>query len=302
MENKYRFLAIWLLFAVPLPAQHISIGSKIHGESRLLAEIMAQTIEQNTDLKVHRRFGLGGTLICFEALRTSEIDLYPEYTGTIITAILQQDTIHPDKNQTGAFNPDALHEDSAKRDSSNYFSISRSLEDKYGMSLGPPFGFNNTYAITTRPELGLKNISDLKNRNDLRYGFSNEFLKRNDGFPALNEFYHLQLAAPRGIDHGLAYQALAEKQIDITDAYSTDGRLKTYGFQLLNDDLHFFPPYDAVPMYRQEFTKEYPEAQAAITRLANTLNEKTMQALNYRYEVERIPLATVAFNFLSDKG
>ena len=308
MENKYRFIAIWLLFVLPLSGQHISIGSKIHGESRVLAEIMAQTIEQNTDLKVQRRFGLGGTLICFEALRTGEIDLYPEYTGTILTAILQQDTNHPDKNHPGTLNPDATNDDTVKMenskqsDNNSYLSISRSLEDKYEMALGPTFGFSNTYVLTTRPELGLKNISDLKNRNDLRYGFSNEFLKRKDGFPGLNQFYNLQLETPRGIDHGLAYQALEEKQIDITDAYSTDGRLNTYNFQLLKDDQHFFPPYDAVPIYRKGFTQKYPEALIAINQLANTLNEKTMQSLNYQYEVERIPLATVVFDFLSDKG
>lgn len=302
------FIVLCLLFVIPLPGQPISIGSKIHGESRLLAEIMAQAIEQNTDLTVHRRFGLGGTLICFEALRTGEIDVYPEYTGTILTAILHQDTNHPGNSQPGTILPDVLHDSTLNRenpeqsDDNAYLSISRALENKYEMSLGPPFGFSNTYAITTRPDLGLKKISDLKNRNDLRFGFSNEFLKRKDGFAGLNQFYNLQLETPRGIDHGLAYQALAEKQIDITDAYSTDGRLQTYGFQLLKDDQHFFPPYDAVPIYRSGFSQKYPEALKAINKLANSLNEETMQSLNYRYEVERIPLATVAFDFLSAKG
>lgn len=264
-------------------AQRVSIGSKIHGESRLLAEIMAQTIEQNTDLHVNRRYGLGGTMICFEALRTHEIDLYPEYTGTITTAILHQDDNGPSSD-------------------SSHRVISDSLRKKYAMILGLPLGFNNTYALVSRPELNLNSISDLRKRNDLRYGFSNEFLSRKDGFQGLNSFYNLQLAMPRGIDHGLAYQALAQKQIDVTDAYSTDGKLKTYGFQLLKDDQHFFPPYEAVPIYRQEFLEQHPEVKNVLDQLFNVLDEETMQSLNFQYEAERISLATVAYDFLSQKG
>lgn len=288
MKNRYLLIIFLLVATASLKSQTISIGSKIHGESRLLAEIMAQAIEQNTDIKVKRRYGLGGTLICFEALRTGEVDVYPEYTGTIMTAILHEE---PSRAEKQILTPDSI-----------YKAISKTLEKKYNMILGLPFGFSNSYAIITNPDLGLKTISDLRDRNDLRYGFSNEFLERKDGFPGLNEQYHLHLETPRGIDHGLAYQALAEKQIDVTDAYSTDGRLQSYGFTLLKDDQHFFPPYDAVPIFRKEYVQQHPEVLRIINQLANSLDEKKMQSLNYRFEVDRIPLATVAYDFLSEKG
>lgn len=288
MKNRYLTVVFCLLAIASLNSQTLSIGSKIHGESRVLAEIMAQAIEQNTDIKVKRRYGLGGTLICFEALRTGEVDVYPEYTGTIMTAILHQETSRSEKQ---ASSPD-----------STYKALSHTLEEKYDLTLGLPFGFSNSYAIITNPDLGLNTISDLQGRNDLRYGFSNEFLERKDGFPGLNEYYNLQLETPRGIDHGLAYQALAENQIDVTDAYSTDGRLQSYGFEMLKDNLHFFPPYDAVPIFRNDYVKQYPEVLRIINQLANSLDENKMQSLNYRFEVDRIPLATVAFDFLSEKG
>ena len=264
-------------------AQNISIGSKLHGESRLLAEIMAQTIEQNTEYSVTRRYGLGGTLICFEALRTGEIDIYPEYTGTVLTAILHIDAIGLSEKEVAQ-------------------KITGRLNEEYGMSVGPSLGFNNTYVLAARPELGLQKISDLRGRSDLTLGFSNEFIERADGFAGLNLHYKLGLEKPRGIDHGLAYMALQEKQIDLTDAYSTDGKLSTYEFQLLEDDQNFFPPYYAVPLIAKNAEMQYPELEAALNKLANVLDEKTMQALNYRYEVDKTPLAEVAFQFLSEKG
>lgn len=288
MKNKHLWIIFFLATSFSLQGQTISIGSKIHGESRLLAEIMAQAIEQNTDIKVNRRYGLGGTLICFEALRTAEVDVYPEYTGTILTAILHEE---PSRSEKQNSSPDSA-----------YKAMSQTLEKKYDMTLGLPFGFSNSYAIITDPSLGIENISDLQGRNDLRYGFSNEFLERKDGFPGLNDYYNLQLETPRGIDHGLAYQALASHQIEVTDAYSTDGRLQSYGFQMLKDDQHFFPPYDAVPVFRKDYVQQHPEVLSIINKLANSLDEKKMQALNYRFEVDRTPLATVAFDFLSEKG
>lgn len=287
MRNKGLFILLGMLSLVFLQGQTVSIGSKIHGESRLLGEIMAQAIEQNSDFKVERRFGLGGTLICFEALHTNEVDVYPEYTGTIITAILHQETSRKAANNES---------------DSSIHTIEQQLEAEYDMNLGKSFGFSNSYALITNAESGLQSISDLKGRNDLKYGFSNEFLKRKDGFPGLNKYYNLQLETPRGIDHGLAYQALASNQIDVTDAYSTDGKLQKYEFHLLEDDRQFFPPYDAVPIYRKEFAEQHPEVIRILNQLAGTLDEKKMQALNYRYEVDRIPLATVAFDFLNEQG
>src|SRR6056297_1928116 len=190
----------FFLMAMSLQSQDLVVGSKLFSESRLLCEIMAQTIEGQTDLKVERRMGLGGTLICFEALKTGAVDIYPEYTGTLSEAIFQ---------------------------SQNY----ESQLDSLGILLGEPFGFNNTYVLITRKDAELSRISDLKNRSDLKLGFSNEFVKRGDGYQAMSEAYGLALSAPKGMDHGLAYKALADGQIDVTDAYSTDGKLESFGFQ-----------------------------------------------------------------------
>ncbi len=262
--------------------QNITIGSKLHGESRLLAEIMAQTIEQNTDLSVKRKYGLGGTLICFEALRTGVIDIYPEYTGTALTAILHQNALN------------LSAESVAKK-------VSEDLNSQYKILTGHSFGFNNTYVIAARPELALSKISDLQGRTDLKPGFSNEFIERTDGFAGLNIHYNLGLEKPRGIDHGLAYKALSNKQIDLTDAYSTDGNLETYDFVLLKDDKTFFPPYFAIPLIRESVAKNYPEIREALKKLENILDEQTMQSLNYQYEVQRKSLSVVANEFLIEK-
>ncbi len=265
------------------PTQTITIGSKLHPESRLLAEITAQLIEQNTDFKVNRRFGLGGTLICFEALRTGEIDIYPEYTGTALTAILK-------KEMTGA---------SAKE---IYSVVSRGLMSEYQIYTGASYGFNNSYVLAARPGLNLVKISQLSDRSDLKFGLSNEFIERPDGFVGLNKFYGLHLEKPHGIDHGLAYKALSDGQIDITDAYSTDGKLEEYNFVLLDDDRHFFPPYYAVPLVRNNLMDKYSKLKSALEKLSNILDEKTMRSLNKRYEVNHEAPETIAFELLKSRN
>lgn len=285
MNNSCRFI-LFLFFVLiklsyPLAGQSVSVGSKIHPESRLLGEIIAQTLEQNTDLKVIRRFGLGGTLICFEALRTGEIDIYAEYSGTALTALLKD-------TYTGQ-SPEEIFEQMADP-----------LRNKYRLITGPSFGFSNSYVLITRKENDLTSISDLQDRTDLRYGFSNEFVERSDGFSGLNEFYHLRLSAPRGMEHGLAYKALAQDQIDITDAYSTDARLVEYGFQMLEDDQNFFPDYTAFPLIRKSTIDQHPEIWEALLLLENKLTEEKMQEMNYRYEVGKESPAIVAYDFLSE--
>lgn len=285
MINKSRacFFLFILCFSRLAWAQDISVGSKIHPESRLLGEIIAQTIEQNSDLKVTRRFGLGGTLICFEALRTGEIDIYVEYTGTVLAAILKE----PYEGQSAT---------------EIYDYIAAEIEEKHHLVAGPSMGFSNSYVLITNRELGINKISDLQDRIDLKYGFSNEFVKRDDGFLGLNKFYNLRLPATRGIEHGLAYKALTSKQIDVTDAYSTDGRLKEYDFQLLEDDKHFFPDYSAFPLVHKNTIDKYPEVMTALNQLGNLLTEEKMQELNHRYEIDKESPSIVAFEFLSEEG
>jgi osmoprotectant transport system permease protein len=250
-----------------LKSQDLAIGSKLFSESRLLGEIMAQTIESQTDLSVERKFGLGGSLIAFEALKSGSIDIYPEYTGTITEAILKESG------------------DDFENELSNL-----------GIRAGESFGFNNTYILITSESSSLSKISDLKSKTDLRLGFSNEFVKRGDGFSALNEFYQLNLSEPKGMDHGLAYRALADDQIDVTDAYSTDGKLQEFGFKYLEDDRDFFPEYLALPLIRSATTELHPEITEVLSQIK--ISEEKMQELNYLVEVEKMPIEKVAYDFL----
>lgn len=258
-------------------ARPIVVGSKTFTESYLLAEILAQTLE-GAGFEVERRFGFGGTLICYEALRVGEIDLYPEYTGTIRETILNGQIIEPGI----AALRDALANESLQ-----------ALE---------PFGFSNTYAITvtsaTAQEYGLAKISDLLRAPKLVFGFSHEFRQRPDGWPGLKAHYGLPQDS-LGIEHGLAYQALNEGSIDVTDAYSTDGDLLRYRLTLLADDAGFFPDYLGLPLARSDLPAE---AKLALSALAGELDETTMQSLNASAADPDADFATVAASFLSQRG
>ena len=254
----------------------IVIGSKTFGESYLLGEIFAQVLEAE-GFTVTRRFGLGGTLICTEALREGEVDVYPEYTGTITRAILRADLPATEE---------AVAAPLAQLDL-------RTL---------PALGFDNTYAIAVHADRaeaeGLRTISDLRARQDLAVAFSNEFLERDDGWPGLRAAYGLDLQ-PTGVDHGLAYQAIASGRIDATDAYSTDGDLERYGLVVLEDDRSFFPAYIAVPLARSDLPGA---AVAALGRLAGRIDEGRMRELNAAVSVEGLGFGEVAEAFLVDEG
>lgn len=234
-------------------AAPIRIASKNFGESYLLSEIAAQLLEAR-GFAVQRQFGLGGTLICYSALEQGEVDLYVEYTGTLGQAVLKSEqTLNMQELRAGL--PAQL-------------------------SLLEPFGFNNTYAMAVRAatakELGLKTIGDLRAHPQLNWVVSHEFLERKDGWPGVAAAYDLQVD-PSGIEHGLAYQAIADGAIDVTDAYSTDGELVQYQLMILADDRQFFPEYLAAPLVRNDLPNE---AIVALGELADTLTATQMQALN----------------------
>lgn len=254
----------------------IAIGSKTFGESYLLGEIFAQVLEAE-GFTVARRFGLGGTLICTEALRAGEVDVYPEYTGTITQAILRADV---PATRAGVAGPLA----------------------RLDLRTLPALGFDNTYAIAVHADRaeaeGLRTISHLRARQDLAVAFSNEFLERDDGWPGLRAAYGLVLQ-PTGVDHGLAYQAIASGRIDVTDAYSTDGDLERYRLVVLEDDQRFFPNYIAVPLARADLP---PRAVAALGRLAGRIDEKRMRQLNAAVSVDGLGFSEVAEAFLADEG
>ena len=234
-------------------AEPIRIASKNFGESYLLSEIAAQLLEAR-GFNVERRFGLGGTLICYGALASDEIDLYMEYTGTLAQAVLK---------------------------SVDELTVEEIVERLPAeLELLAPFGFNNTYAMTMRQahaaELGINTISQLRDHPNLKLVVSHEFLERNDGWPGLSKHYGLT-TTPTGIEHGLAYQALADGAIDVTDAYSTDGELNRYALTVLRDDLRFFPEYLAAPLVRRALPGE---VKSVLAELAGTLTADQMQALN----------------------
>jgi len=263
----------WLpLFA----GEPIVVASKNFTESYLLGEVIAQRLEQ-AGMEVDRRFGLGGTLICFEALLAGEIDVYVEYSGTLEQTILKLG------QRTSIL---GLNEHLLSR----------------GLSLLSPLGFNNTYAIAVRKEVAeefsLERISQLTDYRDLRVVVSHEFLEREDGWPGMRRVYGFDWI-PEGIEHGLAYQAMADGSIDITDAYSTDGELQRYDLTVLADDKAFFPTYLAIPLIRDDLS---PRAQAAIEDLAGTLDDSSMASLNASVVFEGEDFASAARNHLRSIG
>lgn len=272
-----RLLLLLLLFC-PLQGfgQTLVVGSKNFTENYLLAEIISQLLEAD-GFTVERRFGMNGTLICLEALVNNEIQLYPEYTGTLAHVIL---------NRPEITNPAAINQALAAR----------------RLAVLPSFGFNNTYALAIKAslarELGLTRLSDLKAHPQLRYAFSLEFLERPDGWPGLAETYGLP-ASPFGIEHGLAYQAIDQGSIDLTDAYSTDGDLERYGLITLADDLGYFPDYLALPLVRQDLPVR---ARELIEQLAGRLDDAGMRRLNARVVIDKATFAQVAEEFLQAEG
>ena len=274
-------LALLLALApVPLASnaseRPIVVGSKNFTEGRLLGELLAQRLEAE-GFAVERRLGLGGTLICYQALTSGEIDLYVEYTGTLREAIL------PPGQAPG-------------------LAGLRAPLGALGLELLSPLGFNNTYALALAgPQaraLDLTRISQLGSHPSLRAAFSHEFLDRRDGWRALKARYGLPQRAV-GIDNALAYQSLEKGQLDLTDANSTDGELLRFDLRVLDDDLGFFPEYQAVPLVRRDFPAA---ARAALAPLGGRLGEDAMRRLNAAVAVQGAPFAAVAADYLDGEG
>jgi osmoprotectant transport system substrate-binding protein len=266
----------------------IVVGSKNFSEQALLGEIVAQHLEARTHRAVTRRFYLAGSYICQQALLAGRINLYVEYTGTALTAILH----------------DPLESDSAavlQRVRSEY-------QRRFGLEVLPSLGFNNTFAIVVRGEdarrLHLKTISDAAPfARDWRAGFGYEFMERPDGFAGLARTYGLAFREkPRILDLGLLYRALLEKQVDFVAGNSTDGLLAARDLTMLEDDKHYFPPYEAVPVVRADALGRHPEMRRALLELAGKINDEEMRRMNYEVDGEHRDMADVAREFLRAKG
>ncbi len=264
----------------------VVVGSKPFGESYMLAEMFAQLLEAR-GIAVDRRLGLGATEIVFGALRRGAVDVYPEYTGTGLLAILGAT---PPKERAAAFRQ-----------------VSEAFRARWGVRWLPPLGFQNTYAIAVRPEtadsLGLRTLSDLARvAGRLTAGFSPDFIGRADGLAGLRDAYGLEPGSVRALYQAVKYQALAAGEVDVIDGYSTDGQIARYDLVILEDDLGFFPPYDAAPLVGRRIAEARPDVVAALTELGGVLDEGTMRDLNRRLEVGGEDVARVAADALADLG
>jgi glycine betaine/choline ABC-type transport system substrate-binding protein len=269
-------------------ARRIVVGSKNFTEQIVLAELLAQEIESRTGLPVERRVNLGGTLICQQALLAGQIDLYVEYTGTALTVVL---------GETPSSNPAEV-----------YQRVKTAYAKRFGFELTEPLGFNNTFAIVVRGEdarrLSLRTISDMAAYAPRwRAGFGYEFMERPDGYRRWAETYHLRFAeAPRIMDLGLIYRALKEKKVDVVAGNSTDGVIAALGLTVLEDDRHYFPPYEAVPVVRQESLERHPELRSVLRALGGRFSEADMRQLNHAVDGERRDVSQVVREFRQAKG
>jgi len=272
--------------AADLPAPTVVVGAKNFTEGTILAELMAQVLETAAAAHVERRFNLAGTQVAFDALRAGSIDVYAEYTGTGLRDILG-DTV-PVRDAAEAFGR-----------------VSREFAQRYDLLWLAPFGFNNTYVLMMRRDAaqasGIATISELASH-PLRYGMSHEFLERQDGMGALRAVYHLSVGSLVGMEHDLAYRALAERAIDVSDGYSTDAKIVTQNLTVLRDDRHFFPPYEGAPLVRRDLLARVPGAAEALALLAGRIDDDVMRRLNYAVEGENRQPAEVASTFLAQLG
>jgi len=276
--------AIALLSCSSSHSDRVVVGSKNFTESFILGELIAQQIENHTHLKVERRFYLAGTYICQQAILAGRIDIYPEYTGTALTAVLKQ--------KAGG------------DDSDVYQRVKREYQQRFGLTLGPPFGFNDTFAMEIRGEdarrLQVKTLSEAASfAPRWRAGFGYEFMERADGYRGLAETYGLHFREPpRVMDLGLLGRALKDRQIDFAGGNATDGLIPALDLFVLEDDRHYFPPYAAVAVVRQQLFAQHPEVSSAVDSLANRISNAEMQRLNYAVDGQHRDPQEVVREFL----
>ena len=296
-QRRLTFLSLvfLLLLLLLLPiggckrqANRIVVGSKNFTEQLILGELFAQVIEARTHLPVERRFYLAGTFICQQAILAGRIDIYPEYTGTALTAVLKQQP-SGDKQEV-------------------YRRVEQGYESKFGLNVGPPLGFDDTFAMVVRGEdarrLHLETLSQAAAFTpQWRAGFGYEFMERPDGYKGLVASYGLRFAEPpRIMDLGLLTRALKERQVDLIAGNNTDGLIPALDLFVLEDDHHYFPPYEAMAVMRGEMLKNHPEVGAALGALAGAISDEDMRRLNYAVDGQHRDAAAVVREFLKQRG
>jgi len=273
---------------MPSRTDRVVIGSKNFTESLILGELMAQQIEAHTRLIVERRFYLAGTYICQQGMLAGRIDLYPEYTGTALTAILKQKASNDEQDV--------------------YRQVKSEYENRFRFTLGPPFGFNDTFAMEIRGEDARRlNIQTLSQAAPYaahwRAGFGYEFMERPDGYHGLAAAYGLHFEGqPRIMDLGLLARALHDHQIDLAGGNTTDGLIPTLDFFVLADDRHYFPPYQAVPVIRMQTLQQHPDLATVLAPLTGQISDADMQRLNYEVDGRHRDAAEVVREFLRSRN
>jgi len=293
LSMVYRSLAL-LIVVVALAAcgpsreNRIVVGSKNFTEQLVLGEIIAQQVENTTHLPVERRFYLAGSYICHQAILGGRIDIYPEYTGTALTAILKE---QPSSDKDRVYNQ-----------------VKTAYATRFNLEVGQTFGFNDTFAIEIRGEdarrFGLKTISQAGAYSPKwRAGFGYEFMERPDGYQGLVATYGLRFAeSPRIMDLGLLTRALKDKQVDLAAGNTTDGLIPALDLFVLDDDRHYFPPYEAVPVIRREMLARHPEVLKTLNDLAGKISNDDMRELNYAVDGQHRDVKEVVQQFLSKKN
>ncbi|MBV9572431.1 MAG: ABC transporter substrate-binding protein [Acidobacteriales bacterium] len=272
----------------PARSSRIVVGSKNFTEQLILGEIIAQQIESRTHLPVERRFYLAGTYICHQAILGGRIDIYPEYTGTALTAVLKQ---------SPGNSPESV-----------YATVKSNYAKRFNLVVTRPFGFNDTFAIEVRGDdarrLHLQSISQSAAYTpQWRAGFGYEFMERPDGYKGMAAAYGLRFGgSPRIMDFGLLTRALKNRQVDLIAGNATDGLIPALDLFVLEDDKHYFPPYEAVPIVRQETLDRHPEIEAALDQLAGKISDNDMRRLNYAVDGQHRDVKDVVREFLLAKG
>ena len=292
LKRSTLFLLLVLIACAPPRSSRVTIGAKNFTEQVVLGELLAQEIEDVTGQPVARRFYLAGSYICQQALVNGRIDAYVEYTGTALTAILKQPL--PPVGQRGR--------------QQVFDTVRRLYEQRYRVRVEPGLGFEDTFAMVVRggdaQRLGLKTISEaVPHSPQMRLGVGYEFEERPDGLRGLEATYGLKFADdPRLMDLGLLYRALSNNQVDMVAGNSTDGPIRALGFVALEDDKHYFPPYEAVPLVREDSLKRHPGIQAAMDRLAGKLTADEVRGMNDAVDGQHRDVAEVVREFRRSKG
>jgi glycine betaine/choline ABC-type transport system substrate-binding protein len=267
---------------------HLTIGSKFFTEQVILAELLAQHIEARTGVHVDRKSNLGGTLLCHKALLAGDLDLYVEYTGTALTAVLNESP-SPDSQDV-------------------YDRVKQAYAQRFHLEVTEPLGFENTFAMVVRGDdaqrLHFRNTSDIvPYAPKMRAGFGYEFIERPDGFKGWSQLYGLHFAAPPSVmDLGLIYRALVDKKVDIVAGNSTDGLIDALHLVPLVDDKHYFPPYDAVPIVRGDALTKFPQLRSALADLGNKISAEEMRRLNAEVDADQRDAAAVVRAFRASKS